>query len=111
MGLYHSTYWAYGIAIDADKWFENWEENEYNIEQIEFVQWLTVQDERCNNIVFITTEQESMEDGEYKVVSPDYIKRNEALHSSWNDALLQAIETLGIEAQSDPGYIFVHEVS
>ncbi|MFI8351250.1 hypothetical protein [Streptomyces sp. NPDC085596] len=103
MGMYHSTYFAYGVRIpDTDP--EHIEETELG----EGVGYLLAGD-YDRDMTFLTTQCKEVDLGEFQHVTPQ--TADDEQRAAWDQALRTAAARLGVEPQSEPGWFVVPDLS
>jgi hypothetical protein len=103
MGMYHSTYFAYGVQIpDVDP--EQIEETDLG----EGIGYLLAGD-YDRDMTFLTTQCKEVDLGEYAHVTPNTVTDEQ--RAIWNVALRKAATRLGIEPKSEPGWFVVPDLS
>lgn len=117
MGMYHTTYFAYGIHVPLIEGRYAWAEAEHcditllqHKEQFPDVRYLTAgdYDEDC---LFITTQCRAVEYGEWVHVTPQ--THTGVQLAEWNRQLCAAVEALGYGDRdvSAPGWLCVADLS
>jgi hypothetical protein len=113
MGMYHSTYFAYGMHIPFDGY--PWEEGERADtvlagikEQCPDVGHLCAGD-YDRDMYFLVTECTEVNLGEFKHVTPQAADTEQL--AIWNRQLAAAAEALGYAVSAEPGWLTVPDVS
>ena len=107
MGMYHSTYFAYGFQIpDADS--DALEEALKGQPDNARVGYLHAGD-YDRDMTFLVTECEEADLGEFKVISPQSFQRYEV--PAWNTALHEAAVKLGHADHPEPGWLLIPDLS
>lgn len=113
MGMYHSTYFAYGFRIpDTGAPWQMAERLEAELPKLKatcpdvgFLQAGNYDED----MTFLTTQCDEVDLGEFKTVTPQLFPREE--RSTWNEQLRTAAAALGIEDILEPGWIVVPDLS
>lgn len=103
MGMYHSTYFAYGIQI-PDTRSDVIEETELG----EGVGYLKAGNYDAD-MTFLVTECNEVSLGNFETVTPQSFTRYE--RTAWDTALRIAAEQLGVTPKTEPGWITVPNCS
>jgi len=107
MGMYHSSYLAYGFQIpDTDP--EELEEALKGQRDTHRVGYLHAGDYDRDK-TFLTTECHSVDLGDFKVITADSFQRYEI--PAWNAALHEAAVKLGHSEHPEPGWLLVPDLS
>lgn len=107
MGMYHSTYLAYGFQIpDTDS--EALEEALAGQRETHRIAYLHAGDYDQDK-TFLTTECHEVDLGDFKVITPDQFQRYEV--PAWNEALHEAAVELGYPEHPEPGWLLVPDLS
>ncbi|MCL7377439.1 hypothetical protein [Streptomyces sp. 35G-GA-8] len=99
MGMYHSTYFAYGFQIpqtDPDR-----------LEDLELGYLLAGDYDR--DMVFLVTQCVEVRLGTYKTVRPHDATQGQ--YEDWDEQLRAAAETLAVTPITEPGWIVVPDLS
>lgn len=114
MGMYHSTYFAYGLQIpDSGAPWEMAERLEEQLKNPGFpdVGFLQAGD-YDSDMTFLVTKSEEISLGSYQVVHPGTVTDEQ--RADWDRQLRAAIEALGLADTPDlmePGWICVPDLS
>ena len=107
MGMYHSTYFAYGIHIpDTDS--EVLEETLKDQPESHRVGYLHAGD-YDRDMTFLVTECKEVDLGDVETVTPQSFTRYE--RTAWDTALREAAQKLGISDVPEPGWFVVPDLS
>jgi hypothetical protein len=107
MGMYHSTYFAYGIRIpDTDG--EVLEEALKDQPENARVGYLHAGD-YDRDMTFLVTECKEAELGGFETVTPESFTRYE--RTAWDTALREAAAKLGVTEIPEPGWLIVPDLS
>lgn len=117
MGMYHSTYFAYGVNVPLLPGRLPWEESEHcetglhqHKDQLPDVRFLTAGDYDDDRL-FLTTQCKTVEYGEWMHVTPESHAAEQI--ADWNRQLAAAVEALGYgdRAVSAPGWLCIPDLS
>lgn len=104
MGMYHSTYFAYGFQIpDTDS-----DVLEEALKDITGVGYLKAGD-YDRDMTFLTTECIEVDLGDHRKVKPNAFEAPEV--EAWNAALTEAAARLGVTSGFEPGWFVVPDLS
>lgn len=117
MGMYHSTYFAYGVHVPLSEGKYAWAESEHIEAE------LPKHKDRCPDVgyltagnydedaLFITTQCDEVELGEWKHVTPETVTPEQI--AAWNYQLAYAVQALGYIGRdvSAPGWLCVPDLS
>ena len=104
MGMYHSTYFAYGFQIpDTDS-----DVLEEALKDITSVGYLKAGD-YDRDMTFLTTECIEVDLGDHRKVKPNAFEAPEV--EAWNAALTEAAARLGVTSGFEPGWFVVPDLS
>jgi hypothetical protein len=113
MGMYHSTYFAYGVHVRTDNYA--WHEAEHADAELAKLK------DRCPDVghlsagdydrdmFFLVTKATEVSLGTYEHVTPDTATREQLL--DWNRQLNEAAHALGYTDVSLPGWLVVPDLS
>jgi hypothetical protein len=107
MGMYHSSYFAYGFQI-PDTQPEALEAALKDQPGTHHVGYLHAGDYDCDK-TFLTTECHSVDLGAFEVITPESFARYEV--PAWNEALHAAAVRLGHPDHPAPGWLLVPDLS
>ena len=108
MGMYHTTYFAYGARIpDADG--EQLEEKlcAFNEQHGSDLGYLTVGD-YDRDMTFLVTECTDVDLGKHKVVTP---QADPSQYATWDAQIREFADLLGVDPMHAPGWIVVPDLS
>jgi hypothetical protein len=117
MGMYHTTYFAYGVHVALLPGRLPWEESEHceavlaqHKDQLSHVRFLTAGDYDADQL-FLTTRCQRVEYGEWMHVTTE--SPEPALIQVWDRQLSDAVDLLGYgdRAVSAPGWLCVPDLS
>lgn len=117
MGMYHSTYFAYGIHVPLIEGRLPWEESEHceaalaqHKDQLPHVRFLTAGDYDADRL-FLTTQCKTVEYGEWMHVTRE--SHDPALIAEWDRQLTAAVDALGYSDRwvSAPGWLCIPDLS
>lgn len=117
MGMYHTTYFAYGVHVSLVEGRYAWAEAEHceaglrqHKDQLPDVRFLTAGD-YDNDQLFLTTECNTVEYGEWMHVTPQSHTAEQL--AAWDRQLSDAVDLLGYgdRAVSAPGWLCVPDLS
>jgi hypothetical protein len=103
MGMYHSTYFAYGFQIP--------DTNPQRLEDADLgegVGYLLAGD-YDRDMTFLVTECIDVQLGDHRKVTPDSFQQPEI--EAWNTALTEAAARLGVHTGFEPGWFVVPDLS
>ncbi|MFF4751809.1 hypothetical protein [Streptomyces sp. NPDC001270] len=118
MGMYYSTYFAYGVHIPLPNDVHTWAENDRIDEKLRTLK------EQCPDVgylsagnydadrLFLTTQCDEVDLGTYKHVTPETVTAEQL--AEWNRQLAVAVDALGYGTLPDlagPGWICVPDLS
>jgi len=104
MGMYHSTYFAYGFQIpDTDS-----DTLEDALKDVAGVGYLKAGD-YDRDMTFLTTECIEVKLGDHRKVKPNAFEAPEV--EAWNAALTEAATRLGVTSGFEPGWFVVPDLS
>ena len=118
MGMYHSTYFAYGVHIPLPDDVHPWAENDRLDEQLRTLR------EQCPDVgylsagnydadeLFLTTQCDEVALGTYKHVTPETVTAEQL--ADWNRQLAAAVHALGygdLPGLGQPGWLCVPDLS
>jgi hypothetical protein len=107
MGMYHSTYFAYGFQIPATD-SEALEEALKNQPDGTHVGYLHAGD-YDRDMTFLTTKCVEVNLGDHRKVKPESFTAPEI--EAWNTALREAAARLGVHDGIEPGWLVVPDLS
>ena len=107
MGMYHSTYFAYGFQI-PDTGGETLEEALKNLPGDTRVGYLYAGDYDRDR-TFLTTHCTEVNLGDHRKVKPETFQAPEI--EAWNRALAEAAARLGVHTGFEPGWFVVPDLS
>lgn len=113
MGMYHSTYFAYGIHIPLNG--HAWEESEradVSLQRVKAecpdVGHLSAGD-YDRDMFFLVTQCDSVDLGQFRHVNPQSADADQL--ADWNRQLAAAARALGHDKTGEPGWLTVPDVS
>lgn len=104
MGMYHSTYFAYGVRIPDGTDIEELEDRLHG----GGVGYLTA-GAFDRDMTFLTTECSSVDLGSFESVFPESFTRAE--REGWDAALRKAAEQIGVTPMTEPAWFVVPDMS
>ncbi|WP_406735376.1 hypothetical protein OG508_28185 [Streptomyces sp. NBC_01108] len=111
MGMYHSTYFAYGFQIPDvhpnDSKDLDTQLRRHNAQYATDVGYLTAGD-YDRDMTFLTTQCTEIGLGKFEIVTPQTFNSDQ--YEAWNTALKLAAKSLGIVPR-EPGWIVVPDLS
>jgi len=107
MGMYHSTYFAYGFQLpDTDsEALEAALKDQPDTHRVGYLHAGGYD----RDMTFLVTECESADLGEFAVITPESFQRYEV--PAWNKALHEAAVKLGHADHPQPGWLLVPDLS
>lgn len=103
MGMYHSTYFAYGIQLpDVDP--EQLEDTDLG----DGISYLLAGN-YDRDMTFLTTQCKEVSLGNFAHVTPQ--TATDEQRAAWDQALRAAVTRLGVAAKSEPGWLVVPDLS
>lgn len=113
MGMYHSTYFAYGIHVTTDQYA--WTEAERADTELPKIKdrcpdvgYLTAGD-YDRDMFFLTTKSSEVSLGEFEHVTPDTATAEQL--ADWARQLIEAAAALGYSDITAPGWLVVPDMS
>jgi hypothetical protein len=103
MGMYHSTYFAYGARIpDMDP---------QEIEDAELPDGIgyLLAGNYDRDMTFLTTECKEVDLGEFKTVTPQTATPEQ--YAQWDARIREAADVLGVDPMHEPGWFVVPDLS
>ncbi|WP_405794076.1 hypothetical protein [Streptomyces sp. NBC_01506] len=113
MGMYHSTYFAYGIHVVTDQ--HGWQASEHAETELPKVK------DRCPNVgyltagnydedmLFLVTESTEVDLGKFEHVTPARVSAEQ--QADWDRQLAEAARALGYGEFSSAGWLVVPDLS
>ncbi|MFJ8146956.1 hypothetical protein ACIQ6R_18040 [Streptomyces sp. NPDC096048] len=118
MGMYHSTYFAYGVHVPVPNGVHPWAENDRVNEQLIAVKeqcpdvgWLSAGNYDADEL-FLTTQCDEVSLGTFKHVTPETVTAEQL--ADWNRQLAIAVDALAYSTLPDlgaPGWLCVPDLS